>query len=77
MATFPPGFDAVFAAEGVEIVRTPYRTPNANAVAERWSRSARAACLDHLLVAGEGHLRRVLTEYAACYNQARPYQGLG
>jgi len=76
-ATFPPGFDAVFAAKGVEIVRTPYRAPNANAVAERWVRSARAECLDHLLVAGEGHLRRVLTEYVTCYNQARPHQGLG
>ncbi len=77
MATFPPGFDAVVTAEGVKIVRTPYRTLNANPVAERWVRSARAACLDHLLVAGEGQLRRVLTEYAACYNQAPPYQGLG
>ncbi len=67
-ATFPPGFDAVVAAAGVEIVRTPYRAPNANAVAERWVRSARAACLDHL--------RRVLTEYVG-YNQARPHQGLG
>jgi len=76
-AKFPPGFDAVFAAEGVEIVRTPYRAPNANAVAERWVRSARAECLDHLLVAGEGHLRRVLTEYVAFDNQAWPHQGLG
>jgi hypothetical protein len=30
-ATFPPAFDAMFAAEGVKIVRTPYRTPVANA----------------------------------------------
>jgi len=57
-------------------VRTPYRAPNANAYAERWIRSARAECLDHLLIASEGHLRRVLTEYVACYNHARPHQGL-
>ncbi len=75
-AKFPPAFDTVFAAEGLEIVRTPYRAPNANAYAERWLRSARAACLDHLLLAGEAHLRRVLAEYVAFYHQARPHQGL-
>jgi len=57
-------------------VRTPYRAPNANASAERRVRSARAACLDHRLVAGAAHLRRVLTEHVACDNEARPHQGL-
>jgi len=75
-AKFPPTFDAVFAAEGVAILRTPYRVPNANAFAERWVRSAREECLDHLLVAGEAHLRKVLAEYVAFYNHARPHQGL-
>jgi len=73
---FAPAFDAVFTSEWVEIVRTPYRAPNANAVAERWVRSVRQECLDHLLVLSEGHLRRVLTTYADHYNHARPHQGL-
>ncbi len=72
---FAAAFDAVFTSEGVEIVRTPYRAPNANAVAERWIRSAREECLDYLLIVSEGHLRRVLTAYAAYYNHARPHQG--
>ena len=75
-AKLPPAFDTVFAAEGVDVIHTPYRAPNANACAERWVRSARAECLDHLLIAGEGHLRHVLPEYIDYYNQARPHQGL-
>jgi transposase InsO family protein len=76
-AKFVPGFDTVFRSEGIEIVRTPFRAPNANAVAERWVRSVRTECLDHLLILGERHLRRVLTEYVTFFNQRRPHQGLG
>jgi putative transposase len=75
-STFVPGFDAVFRSEGVEIVRTPYRTPTANAVAERWVGSVRRECLDHLLIVSEAHLRRVLSAYVAYYNQVRPHQSL-
>jgi putative transposase len=75
-AKFPAAFDTVFRSEGVTIVRTPYRAPNANAVAERWIRSAREECLDHLLILNEAHLWRVLTAYVAYYNRARPHQGL-
>ena len=73
---FPPTFDSVFRSEGVEIVRTPYRAPTANAIAERWVGSARRECLDHLLIFGEAHLDRVLSTYVTHYNQARPHQGL-
>ena len=74
---YVPGFDAVFRSEGVAVVKTPYRTPTANAIAERWVRSVRRECLDHLLIVSEAHLRRVLTTYIAYYNEARPHQGLG
>lgn len=75
-AKFPPAFDALFASEGLTVLRTPYRAPRANAYVERWVRTAREECLDHLPIAGEGHLGRVLTEYIAHYNEARPHQGL-
>jgi putative transposase len=76
-AKFPPTFDAVFAAEGIAIVRTPYRSPTANAHAERWVGSVRAECLDHLLIVNEAHLRHVLAAYVAHYNRARPHRWLG
>jgi putative transposase len=69
-------FDAVFSSEGIEIVHTPFRAPRANAFAERWVRSIREECLDHILILNESHLSRVLKEYAQYYNHARPHQGI-
>jgi hypothetical protein len=73
---FPAAFDAVFTSQGIEIVTTPYRSPRANSFAERWVRSVRQECLDHILFLNEPHLLRVLQEYVEFYNQARPHQGI-
>lgn len=72
---FPASFDAIFASEGIAIVKTPPQTPNASAVAERVVRTIRAACLDHPLIVNEAHLRSVLRRHAAYYNHRRPHQG--
>ena len=69
---FPASFDAVFDSESIEVVLTPYRAPNANSYAERWVRSVREECLDHLLIINERHLNHVLREYSQYYNCARP-----
>jgi putative transposase len=73
---FTAGFDEVFRSEGAEIVRTPFRAPNANAYAERFVRTVRSECLDHLLVVNARHLERILQSYARHYNGHRPHQGL-
>ncbi len=65
---FAAGFDTVFASEGIAVIRTPVRAPNANAVAERVVRSMREECLDHHLVLSQAHLRYVLAQYLAYYN---------
>ncbi len=70
-------FDRLAAASGIRVLRTPIRTPQANAICERFLGSVRRECLDHLLVLGERHLARVLREYVAYFNQARPHQGIG
>jgi transposase InsO family protein len=74
---FGATFARVAATSGIEVLRTPYRAPRANAVCERFLGSVHRECLDQLLVLGEAHLRRVLRAYVAYFNHARPHQGLG
>jgi putative transposase len=73
---FTAGFDAVFASIAVETIRTPVRSPKANAFAERFVRTVRQECLDHLLVISRRHLESVLLEYVRHYNETKPHRGL-
>jgi putative transposase len=73
---FSGPFDEVFRSEGLRVVLTPIRAPNANAFCERWVGTVRAECLDWTLILGRRHLERVLRTYIAHYNEARPHRGL-
>jgi transposase InsO family protein len=53
---FTRAFDDVWRSTGAEIICTPIRAPNANAVAERWVGTVRQECLDHLLIVGASTL---------------------
>jgi hypothetical protein len=75
-ARYCRSFNAVFDAEGMEVVLTPYRTPQANGHAERLIGGLRREVLDHLLILGRGHLVDVLGEYVAHHNSHRPHRGL-
>jgi putative transposase len=76
-AKFTAAFDAVFAAEGLKVLRTPVRAPRANAYAERWVGTVRREVLDRMLIFGCPQLRSVLAEYADHYNVHRPHRALG
>jgi putative transposase len=75
-AKFARSFDDVFTSEGIRVIRTPIRAPNANAFAERWIETLRADCLDWMVIFGPRHLDRVLLIYVEHYNQRRPHRGL-
>jgi putative transposase len=76
-AKFTAVFDAVFAAEAIQVLITPVRAPRANAYAERWVGTVRREVLDRMLIFGCRQLRAVLAEYLDHYNGHRPHRALG
>jgi len=73
---FSGPFDEVFRTEGVGVIRTPIRAPRANAFAERFVRTVRRECLDHVLICGRRHLQWLLRTYVSHYTDERPHRGL-
>ena len=74
---FCAAFDEVLGSEGVQALWLPPRSPNLNAFAERWVRSAKQECLSRLILFGEGSLQRALTEFIAHFHSERNHQGKG
>jgi transposase InsO family protein len=74
---FTTAFDDVFSGAGLEILRTPIRAPQANSIAKRFVRTARAECLDWVLIANQRHLERTLEVFVEHYNGHRPHRALG
>jgi transposase InsO family protein len=69
-------FTRVVTTSAIEILKTPVHAPRANAICERFMRSVRQECLDHLLILHEKQIQRVLNAYVVYFNQARPHQGI-
>jgi transposase InsO family protein len=63
-------------ASQIDVLKTPYRAPQANAICERFLGSLRRECLDHVLILSERHVHRVVKEYKEYFNYARPHQGI-
>jgi putative transposase len=77
--------DSIFSSEldsslgtlGLKVLRTPYRSPQANAFCERLIGSARRECLDFMIPFDEHHIRQILKLWSAHYNRSRPHSSLG
>ncbi len=61
----------------IEVLKTPVHAPRANAICERFIRSVRRECLDHILILSERQLYWIIGQYVAYFNHARPHQGIG
>jgi transposase InsO family protein len=69
---FIASFDAVFAADGTTIIKSPVRAPRANAICERLIGTLRRECLDRTLILGCRHLEAVLAEHVAALQLPTP-----
>jgi putative transposase len=78
--------DSIFSAEldealrqgfGLNVLRIPPQSPQANAFCERLIGTMRRECLDWVIPLNEKHLRKILREWVAHYNEGRPHASLG
>jgi transposase InsO family protein len=76
-AIFSPRVACSIAGLGLVPRRTSFRSPWQNGTAERFVGSVRRELLDHVVVLGEGHLRRLLREYVDYYNAERVHTSTG
>jgi transposase InsO family protein len=77
--------DSIFARDldqrirnlGLQVLKTPPRCPQANSICERVLGTLRREALDFVIPLTENHLRRILRDWVAHYNQGRPHMSLG
>jgi len=74
---FAETVDRAIMSMGRHVLKTPVRTPQANAFCERLIGTVRRECLDWLIPIHEGHLRGILREWVTHYNRGRPHASLG
>jgi transposase InsO family protein len=73
---FIDSFDEIFRTEGLKILKSPVRTPVANAFAERWIGSIRRELLDRTIIWNQRQVERLVTDYVTHYNTHRPHRSL-
>jgi transposase InsO family protein len=74
---FAKRLDDSIRALGLEVLRSPFASPKANAICERLIGTVRWECLDWMIPVSETHLRAILREWATHYNRGRPHSALG
>jgi putative transposase len=61
---------------GIQVPKTPFRAPKANAFCKRLMGSLKRECLDHFIILNRRHLTGIVKEYAVYSNGNRPHQGI-
>jgi transposase InsO family protein len=74
---FTEAFEAILRERGVKCVKIPAQSPKCSPHAERFVKTIRYECLNHLVFFGERHLRYVVKEFMAHYRAERFHQSLG
>jgi putative transposase len=74
---FTEAFLGIFEARDVKIVKIRTQSPNRNSHAGRFVKTTKCECLNHFIIFGERHLRRVIKEFVEHYMTERFHQGLG
>ena len=74
---YTAAFRRLLRDSGVTPVVLPAWSPNINAFAERFVESAKAECLDRMVLLGEGHLRAAIKEFVRRCHEERRQHGLG
>ena len=74
---FSPALDQSIRHLGLHVLKTPVRTPVANAICERVLGTLRRECLDFVIPFTDTHLRWLLQGWVGHYNAGRPHMALG
>jgi putative transposase len=74
---FAKGLDESIEGLGLKVLKSPPRSPMANAICERVIGTIRRECLDWLIPLCEAHLRAILKDWRTHYNRSRPHMALG
>jgi hypothetical protein len=74
---FPKAVDQRVNRMGLHVIKTPVRTPVANAICERMIGTLRRECLDFVIPLNDTHLYGIVKEWIGHYNQGRPHMSLG
>ena len=73
---FIDAFDEIFRTERMKILKTPVRTPVANAFAERWIGTLRRELLDRTIIWNRRQLNKLVVDYIDHDNTHRPHRSL-
>jgi len=74
---FAEGLDESIERLGLKVLKSPLRSPQANAICERLIGTIRRECLDWLIPISKTHLRSILRTWVGHYNGSRPHMTLG